>query len=331
MKERFTLFGNIWETGKGDVVGINDVIQIVTSQAMKDMTDYVREDARLYAERKKMLPNITVNGIFSQRNDDCLTDYSGVVCIDFDHIPVPELPWMKDCLRRWPHTLFLFTSPSGEGLKLFIRHDLTDPALHQNLYLQIVRTFREEWGCRYVDGCTKDLSRATFLSYDPDCFHNPAATVWHYEYDPSIMSPVHSSQGGTGQPINRNTPMTPAMIARNEAYQASWSDKTFVRYIDKHEWDAFKADYQEGHRNDTILRKAGQLFRCGVHYDLALAKLTHLYCKVFSDMPSSEVESRVHYIYSTSDEADFGSQRESWLKKRNEAVAMFLGKQRDKA
>lgn len=323
MKERFTLFRNIWGTGQGDAVGIDDVILIVTSQAMKDMTDYVRGDARLYAERKKMLPNITVNGIFSQRNDDCLMDYSGVVCIDFDHIPVPELPWMKDCLRRWPHTLFLFTSPSGEGLKLFIRHDLTDPSLHQNLYLQIVRTFREEWGCRYVDGCTKDLSRATFLSYDPDCFHNPGATPLRYVYDPGIQAtPVEHSQAA-----KRNSPMTPGMITRNMECQASWSDKALVGYIDRHEWNAFRTDYQEGHRNNSILRKAGQLFRCGVHYDVALAKLTHLYCEAFSDMLPSEVEPRVHYIYSTSDEADFGCQRMMWLAKRNERVAAFLGKQ----
>ena len=331
MRERFTLFRNIWETGQGSSLGIDDVIQIVTSQAMKGMTDYVRELPGQYCERKKQLPNITVNGVFSQRNDYSLMYYSGVVCIDFDHIPAVELLRMKDCLRKWQYTLFLFTSPSGEGLKLFIRHDLTDPSQHQNLYLQMIRTFKVDWGCQYVDDRTKDLSRATFLSYDPDCFYNPGATAWHFVYDPGITTPVHNSQRGTGQPINRNTPMTPAMIARNEAYQASWSDKTLVRYIDEHEWDAFKADYQEGHRNDSILRKAGQLFRCGVHYDLALAKLTHLYCEVFSDMPPSEVESRVHYIYSTSDEADFGSQRESWLKKRNEAVAMFLGKQRDKA
>ena len=72
--------------------------------------------------------------------------------------------------------------------------------------------------------------------------------------------------------------------------------------------------------------KAGQLFRCGVHYDVALAKLTHLYCEAFSDMLPSEVESRVHYIYSTSDEADFGCRRMMWLAKRNEGVAVFLGK-----
>ena len=329
MKEQFTLFSNIKQTTQGSTVGIDDVVQITTSPAMNGMIDWVRDSPSQYSERKKQLPNITVNGVFSQRNDYSLVDYSGVVCIDFDHIPAVELLQMKNGLRNWQYTYFLFTSPSGEGLKLFIRHDLTDPSQHQNLYLQMIRTFKVDWGCQYVDDRTKDLSRATFLSYDPDCFYNPGATAWHFVYDPGITTPVHSSQGGTGQPINRNTPMTPGMIARNAAYQASWSDKTFVRYIDKHEWDAFKADYQEGHRNDTILRKAGQLFRCGVHYDLALAKLTHLYCEAFSDMRPSEVESRAHYIYSTSDEADFGSQRESWLKKRNEAVAMFLGKQRD--
>ena len=326
MKERFTLFKNIWEKEKGDVVGLDDVVQIVTSKAMKDWTDYVRELPDQYKERKKLLPNITVNGIFSKRNNNCLTEYSGVVCIDFDHIPGNEIAHMKDCLRRWPYTLFLFTSPSGEGLKLFIRHDLEDPGLHNNMYGQLVRTFRDEWGCQYVDKQTKDLSRATFLSYDPDCFHNPNSLPWHFDYDLSIHCTARHSSGSMGQTVNRDSPMTPGMISRNESYQVSWADKTLVGYIDKHQWDSFREDYQEGHRNDSILRKAGQLFRCGVHYDVALAKLTHLYCKVFSDMPPSEVESRVHYIYSTAPEEDYGSQRQEWLAKRNAAVAGFLEK-----
>ena len=327
MKEQFTLFSNIKQTTQGSTIGIDDVVQITTSSAMKGMIDYVRESTDQYSERKKQLPNITVNGVFSQRNDYSLVDYSGVVCIDFDHIPAVELLRMKNGLRNWQYAYFLFTSPSGEGLKLFIRHDLTDPSQHQNLYLQMVRTFKVDWGCQYVDDRTKDLSRATFLSYDPDFFYNPAATVWHYEYDPSITLPVHNSQGGTCQAISRNTPMTPAMITKNAEYQASWADKTLVGYIDKHQWDGFREDYQEGHRNDSILRKAGQLFRCGVHYDVALAKLIHLYSEVFSDMPPSDVESRVHYIYSTASEEDYGCQRQEWKRKRDDGVAEFLGKQ----
>lgn len=326
MKEQFTLFKNIWETEKGEVVGITDVIQIITSPVMQRMIAYVRESPEHYKDRKLCLPNITANGIFRERDDGRLLEYSGVTCIDFDHIPGNKIAYMKDSLRNWQYTYFLFTSPSGEGLKLFIRHDLTDPSQHQNLYLQMVRTFKVDWGCQYVDDRTKDLSRATFLSYDPDCFYNPAAIAWHYEYDPSITPPVHNSQGGTCQAISRNTPMTPAMITKNAEYQASWLDKALIGYIDKHEWDAFRQDYQEGHRNDSILCKAGQLFRCGVHYDVALAKLIHLYSEVFSDMPPSDVESRVHYIYSTAPEEDYGSQRQKWLAKRDDGVAGFLQK-----
>ena len=327
MKEQFTLFKNIWETEKGDVVGITDVIQVITSPAMQRIIAYVRESPEHYKDRKLCLPNITANGIFRERDDGRLLEYSGVTCIDFDHIPANEIAHMKDCLRNWPYTYFLFISPSAEGLKLFIRHDLGDPSLHDNMYGQLVRTFRDEWGCQYVDKQTKNLSRATFLSYDPDYFWNPKALPWHFEYDPNIHDTARHRSGSMGQTVNRDSPMTPTMIAKNASYQSSWADKTLVGYIDKHQWDGFREDYQEGHRNDSILCKAGQLFRCGVHYDLALAKLIHLYCEAFSDMPSSEVESRVHYIYSTSDEADYGCQRQEWKRKRDAGVDRFLGKQ----
>ena len=45
---------------------------------------------------------------------------------------------------------------------------------------------------------------------------------------------------------------------------------------------------------------------------------------LFSDMPPSDVESRVHYIYSTAPEEDYGCQRQEWLAKRNAGVAGFL-------
>ena len=40
-----------------------------------------------------------------------------------------------------------------------------------------------------------------------------------------------------------------------------------------------------------------------------------------------DVESRVHYIYSTAPEEDYGCQRQEWKRKRDDGVAGFLGKQ----
>ena len=62
----------------------------------------------------------------------------------------------------------------------------------------------------------------------------------------------------------------------------------------------------------------------GVHYDVALVKLIHLYSEVFSDIPPEEVESRVHYIYCTALEEDYGCQRQEWKRKRDDGVAGFL-------
>lgn len=48
---------------------------------------------------------------------------------------------------------------------------------------------------------------------------------------------------------------------------------------------------------------------------------------LFYDMPPSEIESRVHYIYSTAPEEDYGCQRQEWKRKRDDGVCGFLGKQ----
>ncbi len=319
--ENFSLFRNIWHVRNGYVVGIDDIYSIVRHPDMKAFTDAVRMETNKEDRnfRKSCLPYITVNGVFSERNENSLMEYSGITCLDFDHIPYEELDSYWDNLCKWKYTYMMFRSPSGDGIKLLVRHGNTDPALHTNMYEQLVRMFRDSFSCPYIDTSVKDISRATYLPYDSNCFLNKNAERLAFVYDPSIAKTTVTYRG-SGATCLTGLTMTPDMILANESFQNVWSDKSLINYIEKHQWNLFKQDYEEGNRNYSILRKAGQLYRCGVSYEAAEEKLVRLYSHVFSDLPEEEVKSRVSYIYKK-ESPDFGIERKKWIDKHNSGIA----------
>lgn len=323
--ENFSLFKDIWSKTPVGSITLEQMHKIITSNTLKPYIDKVRSTKSKEEKdnAKMLLPNVTLNGVFSKRGNTNIIEYSGLTCLDFDHIPLGLMQFYKDSLINWPYTVMLFTSPSGDGLKLVIRHDLTDHTLHWNMYGQLTRMFKDNFGCPYVDTCTKDLQRPTYLTYDPDCCLNPNAQTWHFEFDPTISQT--GSNKTTTVNIQSNGFITPKEVEdKNAAFQSEWSDKSLVNYIDKHQWSGFPEDYQEGHRNDSILKKAGQLYRCGVSYDVAVDKLVHLYSEVFSTMPKEEVISKVSHIYSQQNN-NFGCDRQKWIDKKNANIKRYRG------
>ena len=65
-------------------------------------------------------------------------------------------------------TEMLFTSPSGDGVKWIIRIDLSK-ATHQDYFKAITNYLKQQHKIE-VDQSGKDVSRACFLSHDPDAF-----------------------------------------------------------------------------------------------------------------------------------------------------------------
>lgn len=313
----FSIFTNIRTVVPYAAVSIENIIPIMQSEQLRLLTERVRTAStpEEKQERKGLLPYITVNGIFSQRNNASLVEYSGLTAVDFDHIPDEDMSNVKKVLGNDPHSLFGFVSPSGNGLKVIIRHDNTSPALHDLLYPQFIYYYRELLGIPYVDTSVKDVVRATYLAYDPEPYYNPHALIFHL--DASLVEPVRDSRrpaSSNNQTVPKGTvPMTNMMREKNRLYQMTWRDKTLMDYIQRHQWNRFPEDFEEGNRNNSLLRKARQLCLCGVDFNLALEKLLILYTR--AGMIECEVEERVRYAYITNQEL-FGTERSAWEQRR---------------
>jgi len=81
---------------------------------------------------KNSLLAIMFNGTFSDRNDNGLIKHSKCMVLDFDKYPTPEeMQKERERLIKDKYTLMLFTSPSGNGLKLLVRIPSSDKSEHK--------------------------------------------------------------------------------------------------------------------------------------------------------------------------------------------------------
>lgn len=111
------------------------------------------------------------SGIFSTRSDKALICHSGLMCIDFDHLPDPNDLFRRLLLDEYFDTQLLFRSPSGDGLKWIIPVDLEE--YNHGDYFHAVSTYILQRYMVQIDKSGRDISRACFLPYDPNAFINP--------------------------------------------------------------------------------------------------------------------------------------------------------------
>jgi hypothetical protein len=146
----------------------------IRSIAYKDRTNYLRvlkEKDQIRKYKASEFDYVTFSGTFTRRNDKALVNHSGLLTIDFDHIP--NIPELKEKLLQdeYFETELLFISPSGDGLKWIIAIDLNEFS-HQEWFLSVANYIKSSYGLE-VDQSGKDISRACFLPYDPDIYINP--------------------------------------------------------------------------------------------------------------------------------------------------------------
>jgi len=155
-------------------ISILDAFKMIKGDMFANNTTILRSLTEKTVARKYKAANfdyVTFSGTFSERNDKALRKHSGLMAIDFDHIP--DLSELKNNLLRdeYFETEILFYSPSGDGLKWIIPIDLAK-ASHLDYFKAVAAYILQNYQVK-VDQSGKDISRACFLPYDPDVYINP--------------------------------------------------------------------------------------------------------------------------------------------------------------
>ena len=159
-------------------VTLLEVARLISSETLRPQTETLRsisDKAEARAYKGRCLPYVTPSGVFTYCNDQSLVKHSGVLCMDLDHIgDVDGLKrrLIKDSLFE---TLMAFRSPSGDGLKWFIKIDLTR-CDHRQWFDAVRNYLMSMYGLsdKQADPSVRNESRACFLCYDPQVYVNPA-------------------------------------------------------------------------------------------------------------------------------------------------------------
>jgi hypothetical protein len=167
---------------------------------------------------KKALPCFTASGRFTKRSKAHLTQHTGIIQADFDH--VPDIPKLKAWLAADPHVVMNPESCTGTGVKGFFHvqpPDTDDPAVltawhEKNAFVALTNYCQHTFGFRIDQQCV-DASRLCFEGHDPDVHTNWNAEPLDVE---AWLNPV-SRQVKDGLPAKKLTKSTdgePAVLSR---------------------------------------------------------------------------------------------------------------------
>lgn len=124
---------------------------------------------------KKTLPAVTISGQFSiSRTLNDLINHSGFIHIDFDK--VENLDKSMELLKKDPFSFSVFLSPSGNGIKVLVKIS-NNKYEHSKCFKSLEKYYHKEYNLT-IDPLCKDITRAMFLSYDPNIFVNEDSEVF---------------------------------------------------------------------------------------------------------------------------------------------------------
>ncbi len=167
-------------------VHIKTVLQRTKNGKHKELIENIRncEDKKERNELKNLLPCVVFSGYcgkgvkkkgyISFREDDSLTEHSGLCPIDLDDVvEYMDLEKAKFALSNLHYVYSAFISPSGKGLRAICKIPASIKT-HRGYYRGILRNL-ESFGFK-VDGTSINESRVSFESYDPNLYLNENAT-----------------------------------------------------------------------------------------------------------------------------------------------------------
>jgi len=231
-----------------------------------------------YEKAKKGLLAFTPSGLFEGgRNQETLKKYSGIIVLDFDKLSPEQLKSCRESAMDDAFTLALFTSPSGNGLKVFVQTHTTS-ATHKETFLKVQAYYEQLTGLP-IDKSGKDFTRLCFMSHDPDTYHNSNSQVFT-SHQPSTNlneeSPLlkknqeyqSPSPGKAKIPIPFSSQeKVPEGRMRSEKEPES---EVLAKYHSAIKLTENKESFTTGNRNNFVHQLACNLNRKGVPFAVAL-------------------------------------------------------------
>ena len=307
-----TIFKNFNEVvEQKDILKILDDIKTGTYRnAITYLRKSLAEDKKEAAERaKKALPAFTPSAIFKGgRKMEFLTAYNALVVLDIDKITKEKLVESKEKLKENQFVFAAFTSPSGNGLKVFVKVS-TEKTEHKETFLKLQEYFENLLQLE-IDKSGKDITRLCFFSYDPELYLNENPSVFSTEE--TVIASAAKQTFGTDSETSESQQVAKAChpeqsegtsceagksseaISKNPSNPPADYDALYAHCI---QFTEKKYQFIEGSRNYFVFTLANNLNRKGVPESLALGYILADY-----DYNTQEVMTAVKSAYSNTSE-----------------------------
>ncbi|MCP2039255.1 BT4734/BF3469 family protein [Chryseobacterium sp. HSC-36S06] len=307
-----TIFKNFNEViEQKDILKILDEIKTGTYRnAITYLRKSLAEDKKEAAERaKKALPAFTPSATFKGgRKMEFLTNYNALVVLDIDKITKEKLTECKEKLQNNEFVFAAFTSPSGNGLKIFVKVS-TDKTEHKETFLKL-QVYFENLLHLEIDKSGKDITRLCFFSYDPELYLNENSSIFTnqktviasaakqtFDTDSETSESQQVAKSCHPEPTEGNSCEAGKSRERTPSTQHPTPINNDVLYHNAITFTEKKYQFVEGSRNYFVFTLANNLNRKGVPESLALGYILADY-----DYNTQEVMTAVKSAYSNTSE-----------------------------
>ena len=287
-----SLFSNIKAVNYPSHVSLMELLSKIgdCDKSIKRIVDVVskeKDKSKRNELKQKLLPVFCPNGTFEKRDDDALIELSGVVCIDLDD--VVDLQGEKNRLKTFPCVLSIFKSPSQNGLKVLVLHDLIDPMRFHDMYSYLGERLGLTGRTDLIfDTRCGHVSRACFMSVDKDIYINDSAIAYHVDIGTlpqSISKPV-AKQGNKKDYSGCATVLTDSAEIRK-------------RILEEHELFEKYYSMQKGNRNCNLFILASFFKDSGFPEQFAEDYLVIYYQDRDNGFTAEEIKRTVQSAYNT--------------------------------
>jgi len=248
-----------------------DVLQEIKSDKYQSEINSIRYalhkgENKTADEIKSNLIGFTTSGTFGEsRTKANIVTYSQILCLDFDDIPLTEINNLVSLINGCRYTFASFISPSGEGLKVFIKVN-SNAEQHTTVYNQIANFYKELSGYDFDAKC-KDITRLCFVSCDTELYLNNDAITFELKEE---VKPIKTEY-------------------QKEVQHTLTTDELLDKCL---KFTEQKEQYYNGNRNNFIFLFSCNANKFGIYEDDTLN-----YCLNNFDLEEREIKATVNSTY----------------------------------
>lgn len=288
--ETFTFFSSV-RSVQGEVTQLDRFVTLLKSAAHCKAIDHMQGvlkqgDKAEFDRLKRMLPAVTPNGVFvGGRQKQHLKEISGLKVFDFDHIEADRMQAVFEKATQLPGAALVAVSPSGEGIKLFLRVE-SELAMHDVVFDHLLAQLEVELGVE-VDKSGRDINRLCFLPSPHGLYYNPEILpldLSHIGTQADVAPPVENTPTSeiAVRAVNGIPPHVLSKLRMNSGIggaagvanakiagdfiQLQWRrSEALSIYLES------KACFKEGERNLFAFKYASKACQCGIPRPIAQA------------------------------------------------------------